>query len=155
MEEFEFKNFVVVTEYLSLTNKGIEELIRLSKEINYINELFDLTNSFVNMSRFDTAIREASLFLESTIKNFHNKPNLYGQQLLEYHIKQVVAKNGNFSSAAIKYYRSELRTMFNFIRNDFAHNFKVLTKEQCIVILFRLNNILMEFNEVVSVYLKS
>jgi len=37
-------------------------------------------------------------------------------------------------------------------RNDFAHNFRVLTEEQCKTVIYRINKTYIEFKEVIQVY---
>lgn len=151
-DDFVFRDCAVIKESICLTKNGIEELIKLSKEITLKENLSNLTDPLIKIDRFDTAIRDASLLLETTIKEFHKKPSLFGQHLVEFHIEEIIKNNNNFNSAAIKCYRGELRTIFNFIRNDFAHNFKVLTEEQCKMILLRINDTLCEFEEIINAY---
>lgn len=151
---FVFRNCAIIADCINLTKEGIDELIKLSNEIKLTEHLSNLTGPLIAIGRFDTAIREASLLIETTIKHFHNMPLLFGQKLIEFHIQEIIKNNDNFNSAAIKCYRGELRTIFSFIRNDFAHNFRVLTEEQCKVILSRINETLCEFEEVVNAYFK-
>ena len=124
----------------------------MNSEIN--DELRDLTNPLLEIERLDTAIRDASLFVETRINKIHSRSDLYGQRLVEFHIEDVIKHNNGINSAAIKCYRGELRTIFKFIRNDFAHNFKVLSVDQCKLILQRINDVLDEFNEVIEAYYK-
>jgi hypothetical protein len=153
-EEYASKDWVLINETISLTQNGFEELIRLSAEIDLVPDLYNLASPLIKIGRFDTAVRDACLFIETKIKEFHHEPQLYGEKLIDFHIKEIVKNNNNFDSAAIKCYRGELRTIFKFIRNDFAHNFKVLTEEQCKGILSRVNDIFIEFGEVASAYFK-
>ncbi len=153
-EGFISKNCVIIQEPISLTTKGLQELNNICKEIKLNDELDSLIKPLVAINKFDSAIRDASILIETKIKNFHNTPEKFGQKLIDFHINEVIKGNDNFNSAAIKTYRAELRMIFNFIRNDFAHNFKVLSEEQCRIILFRVSNLLDEFNEVISVYFK-
>lgn len=139
---------------ISISEKGLEMLAEISKDCYYAERLNNLIQPFIKLGRYDTAIREASLLVETSIKEFH-EVQLFGQKLIEFHINEVVKHNESNFSAAIKCYRGELRTIFKFIRNDFAHNFKVLTEEQCRVILFRINAAFLEFEEVVQVYFKN
>lgn len=151
-DEYEYKDCVIINGSLKLTSKGIEELIKLSREVKIVEELSNVTNTLSKISKYDTAIREASILIETKIKLYHNRPDLYGQKLIDYHIQEVIKHNKGFNSAAIKYYRYELRTLTKFIRNDFAHNFKVISQEQFNLVLARISNILTEFYEVTNVY---
>lgn len=148
-----FRSCAVIPNTISLTSKGIEKLLFLAKNIEYTAEVNDLVQPLIQIGRYDAAIREASLLIETSIKNFYGN-NKFGQNLIEFHINDLVKNNDNFYSAAIKCYRGELRTIFKFIRNDFAHNFKILSEGQCRVILQRINQIYIEFKEVVNAYYK-
>ena len=141
----------VILRQMSLTEKGWEKIKEISLSMQYDEAVKERVDSLISIGRFDTAVREASLLIESSIKAFY-KSKLYGSKLIEYHIEDIVERNDKFISAAIKGYRQELRTLFKFIRNDFAHNFRVLTEEQCKMILFRINEIYIEFKRVVRVY---
>lgn len=150
-DDWDYRDHVVIPDSISLTKEGILELAVLSEGIEYSEEIKSLTSPLLKLRRLDTAIREASLLIETSIKKFHNV-DLYGQKLIEFHIKDVVNNNDNFYSAAIKCYRGELRTIFKFIRNDFAHNFKILSEGQCRVILQRIDQTYNEFKEVINAY---
>lgn len=154
-DDFVFQNCAVIPNGVSLTENGIKELTKLSNEIRLIETLTILTQPLIDIKRFDTAVREASLLVETQIKEFHKRPSLFGQKLIDFHISEIIKNNDNFYSAAIKCYRGELRTIFKFIRNDFAHNFKVLTEEQCKLILARISDTLSGFNDVVSAYFEN
>lgn len=153
-EDWIYRDCVIIPDSISLTKKGISKLIDLSKGIEYGEEIKKLTQPLLRLKRFDTAIREASLLIETSIKKFHNE-DLFGQKLIEFHIKDIVKNNDGFYSAAIKCYRGELRTIFKFIRNDFAHNFKDITEGQCRVILQRIDQTYNEYKQVINVYYKN
>lgn len=153
-EYFGFKNCAIIPAGVSLTQNGVKELNNLSIEISLIKEVDTLTQPLIDIRRFDTAVRDASLLVETKIKEYHKRPDLFGQKLIELHIGEVIKNNDNFNSAAIKCYRGELRTIFKFIRNDFAHNFRILREEQCKLILARISDALSEFNCVINTYFK-
>jgi len=153
-DQGEFRDLVLIPEYVEITESGYQKLTQLASESKIGEELNGLTAPLISLNRFDTAIREASLLLEINIKKLHNKPSLFGHKLIDHHIKDVIRRNDNFNSASIKCYRGELRTAFKFVRNDFAHNFRVLTLEQCKLILNRINDVLEAFHETVEVFYK-
>lgn len=146
-----YRDCAIIPNAISLTNEGFQELKCLSRKFELSEKIELLTKPLLNLKRYDTAIREASLLIESSLKEFHNT-NKFGQHLIEFHINDIVKNNGDNYSAVIKCYRGELRTIFKFIRNDFAHNFKILREEQCRVILQRIDQTYNEFKEVVEVY---
>jgi hypothetical protein len=67
---YENKTYVIIDKYISLTLKGTDELIKLSHEVNLIEELSVITNPLLNIEKFDTAVREASILIETKIKEF-------------------------------------------------------------------------------------
>jgi hypothetical protein len=150
-DQIDFKDCAFIPNDIILTSLGIQVLSELSSAVNLSAEIYQLTGPLIKILRYDTAIREASLFIETSIKEFHGN-NLYGQKLIDYHINKTVSLNDNFFSSAIKCYRGELRTIFKFIRNDYAHNFKVISLDQCIMVLNRINDTYLEFQEVKKVY---
>jgi hypothetical protein len=150
-EEYIDRNCVYIHEKITLTEKGYSKLKELSQNIKLAEPISDLVEPLIKLNRYDTAIREASLFLETTLKAFH-KTDLYGQNLVDYHIKDVTQNNNQNKSAAIKNYRGELRTIFKFIRNEFAHNFMILDEPQCRFLLKRINRTYYEYLEVIDAY---
>jgi len=152
-DEFDliYKDHVIIPQRISLNEKGWGKIKEISISMQYEDAVKERVDTLISIGRFDTAVREACILIESSIKAFY-KIKLYGTNLIEYHINDIVKHNDNFTSAAIKGYRQELRTLFKFIRNDFAHNFRVLSEEQCKMILFRINEIYIEFKDVVKVY---
>lgn len=149
------KKCAIIPNGIFLSEIGSLELKNISSKISLTEELNALTQPLIDIKRYDTAVRDASLLIETKIKEYHKRPELYGQKLIEFHVGEVIKNNNNSNSAAIKCYRGELRTIFKFIRNDFAHNFKVLTEDQCILILARINDTLLEFNEVTEIYFEN
>jgi hypothetical protein len=127
-DDFVFKDFVDIPNFVKITEKGIAALIELSQKIEICPEINSLVKELIEIKRFDTVVREASLLLETSIKYFH-KTDLFGQNLIDLHIKDVIRHNDEFNVAVIKHYRSELRSIFKFIRNDYAHNFRILSEE--------------------------
>lgn len=153
-DELEYKDFVIIPEKFSISEAGWQMIRALSQHINLHSDIKELVDPLIFINRYDTAIREASLLVETSIKLFH-KVNLFGVKLIDYHINDLIIHNDNFNSAALKCYRNELRTLFKFIRNDFAHNFHVLHEEQCRMILFRISKVYEELMEVKNVYYKN
>jgi hypothetical protein len=146
-----YRGFAYIANSITLTSSGHRKIAELSHVIKLAEQVEELVNPLLKIDKYDTAIREASLLLESTMKKFHSS-NKFGQQLVEFHIKDVVKQNDNFYSAAIKCYRGELRTIFKYIRNDFAHNFRIVSSEQCRLILSKISDVFTQFEEVKAVY---
>lgn len=150
-EELEYKDFVIISEKFTISEAGWDVIKKLSQHVDWHPDIKQLVDSLVSICRFDTAVREASLLIETSIKQFHHI-DLFGVRLIDFHLDDLIARNNNSYSAALKCYRGELRTLFKFIRNDFAHNFHVLSEEQCRMILFRISKLYEEFLEVKRMY---
>lgn len=87
----------------------------------------------------DTAIREAALFLETELAR-RTGTHLYGQQLVGQYLKEIVQKAGA-DGAFQRHLRSELRTVFKFVRNEFMHNLVQLDRSRCVALLHRISAI--------------
>jgi hypothetical protein len=93
--------------------------------------------ALVAIHRWDTAVREACVLLETRIKTT-TQSQLYGARLIEQFTAELAPR---IIAAQLKVLRAELRTAFRFIRNDFMHNTRVLQEDQCIAILMRLSEV--------------
>lgn len=151
-EEFEGTHTCASVEGpLFITEAGWVALERLLSGQNLHVGIELATSDFIAIGRYDTAIREAALLLESNIKASVNGKS-FGHQLIESHIKHIVSCNQGFKSSSIKAYRNELRTVFSFVRNDFMHNFKEISKTECLAILARISRVYTEFKKVTVAY---
>jgi len=151
--EFVHREYVHIPEFITLTKQGFEALKIIDFSGTLHKEIESIVSPLIMIGKYDSAVREVSLFLETQIKVFH-KTNLFGQKLIAHHINAMIGNNDNYNSAALKNYNGELRTVFKFIRNDFAHNFRILTEVQCKIILYRISLVYAEFLEVINVYRK-
>lgn len=142
---------IILSESISITSKGWEKLLEISQEISLHPELEERVRPLEKLGLFDTAVRESSVMLETKIKSFHNV-ELFGQRLVEHHINEIIKSQKGYLSAAVKCYRGELRAAFKFIRNPFAHNLKELSVAQFRAILYRINDVYLEFFEVKEAY---
>ena len=63
-----------------------------------------------------------------------------GTELAEAYCAQLREKGGVID-AHLKWLRSELRTCFRFVRNDFMHNLRDLTEGQCLALVCRIADV--------------
>ena len=96
-----FRKCVHIEEKITLTDNGLEKLIDLSQRCEYSKNLNDLVEPLIQIKRYDSAVRDSSILLETSIKKFHETDS-FGQELIEFHINDIVKHNDNFFSAAIK-----------------------------------------------------
>ena len=73
---------------------------------------------------------------------------LFGQSLIDNYYKLLCSRYGGRTSAFFKLLRSELRTIFKFIRNDFAHALRDITEGQCRILLDRTSSALQKVNDI-------
>lgn len=143
---------VRVVDSIAITKSGWKFLEENADLSELDSELSDLVLPLIKIEKFDTAIREAALMIESKLKTFHGN-KMYGQKLINHHIGRIIEERGK-TSAAIKGYRHILRSTFKFIRNDFAHNFKKINLSQTLSVLDRISLLNREIDEVIEVYFK-
>lgn len=94
----------------------------------------------VALGQHDTAIREASVILESKLREkFARDSKSFGEALLAEVFSGMTERDGGTTAYNLGL-RSELRTLFAFVRNEFAHNLVPLTLARCNVLLERLSD---------------
>lgn len=133
--EFYFK-FIKYPEGVKLTLEGIEEIIKISVEIEVPERIEVLVRPLINIGYFESAVREVAIMFEDMIKKFHQSDK-YGQRLIEYHIQHCIKVNKENYNAGIKVYRNELITLNKYIRNPHMHSSTGLKKDTYQVILYR------------------
>ncbi|HYI01122.1 TIGR02391 family protein [Hyalangium sp.] len=144
----------LVKKGLRLSSLGLSALRKLmaTQKEGLHPELRLHAGEIVKIGRFDAAVREGCVLLESRLKDL-TKPSLYGQRLVDEFIAGL-DDAGRYVSADVKVLRSEIRTVFKFIRNDFMHNRRNVTEEQCWSILVRISSILRCLDSLVSEQVK-
>jgi len=67
-----------------------------------------------------------------------------------YHINDQIQKTIIFFLPTSNVIGQELRTAFKYIRNEYAHDSKKISKNQCLTLQHRLNALLLQVNNVIS-----
>jgi len=106
-DNYILRDCAVIPQRIGLTEAGIQKLHKIAMETNTTEVLRVLTQPLLDIKRFDTAIRDASLLVETKIKVFHKNPELHGQKLIQFHIKEIITKNNISNTALIKGYKGE------------------------------------------------
>ncbi|MEA3201355.1 MAG: hypothetical protein QOE90_2783 [Thermoplasmata archaeon] len=88
---------------------------------------------------FDVAVREAGVLLETRLRGTSGS-RAHGQALVRDFVASVVAREGR-KHAFTKIIEGELRTLFRFVRNEFAHNLVAMEEPRCRAILRRFGRV--------------
>lgn len=91
----------------------------------------------LEVGAFDAAVREACVMLEVYLKRVSGT-SLFGAKLVERYVSDL-KKSDKLIDAQLKWLRTELRSCFSFVRNEYMHNIHVLTEPQCIAVLCRVS----------------
>jgi hypothetical protein len=135
----------VAPEGVSLTPAGWDRLLTLRQPLALHSQLSARAAPLLKIGFFDSAVREAAILLESDLRR-RTGTDLYGQQLVIRYMKDVATKAG-VMGAFQRHLRSELRTLFMFIRNEFAHNIVRLPPERCYALLHRISAVIDMFDD--------
>jgi hypothetical protein len=95
-------------------------------------------SALLRIGYFDSAIREASILLEANLRS-RTATTHFGQRLVTHYVAQT-SNEGHLGSFQ-RHLRSELRTFFMFVRNEFAHNIVSLDEGRCYALLRRISAI--------------
>ncbi|WP_422733913.1 hypothetical protein ACN26Y_28750 [Micromonospora sp. WMMD558] len=96
----------------------------------------------VQSGLYDSALRELGVLIESRVRELASS-QLHGSKLIDLFIRRLADSN-RFHNAGLKILRSELRTAFKFVRNEFAHNVVDLPRPRAYALLGRMSHVLME-----------
>lgn len=123
---------------LRLTTAGWREVDTLasSERVVLHSLILERAVPIADIGHYDAAVREACVALESVLREIVGSRK-YGQPLIEEFIAALPTPP--FIAAYNKVMRSDLRSAFKFIRNDYAHNLRVIDGTQCRVVLARLS----------------
>lgn len=129
---------------IRVTKAGYRALLGLSPET--ISELHPAISRRVeplitistdpNNRYFDTAVREATFILEVRLKEVTGTQK-FGQELVTA-FWEMATRQKNLHPAL----RQELRAIFKFVRNEYAHNLRSISSKQCCALLHRTARVL-------------
>lgn len=139
-----------ITQFIWVTLGGFEasELFRLMRE--YDHDLLVKCFELILDRRFDTAIREASLVLETRLKQVINSTS-WGIDL----VNEAFGSKGKLSQRFAddgkrQAMRDLMAGVMGVIRNDFAHNFRSSSWSQTIAVVGFINMLLKQLNEIAN-----
>lgn len=125
--------------------KALRELMGRDRE-NLQSDILSRVIPIVDIGLYDTAIREACLILENRLRELTSS-DLYVENLVKHFISKL-KESGQYFFADMKVIDGQLRSVFKFVRNDYMHNLKTITEEQCYAILGRLSVILRNLEDI-------
>lgn len=106
---------------VQLTSSSDIEIERIARMLLEIPPDLDRRiNALLSAGLYDSAIRDLGVSLESRMR-IYTGGSEFGSRLVESYIRKLLA-TGDYLPARIKSLRQELRAIFKFVRNEFAHN---------------------------------
>jgi hypothetical protein len=137
----------IAREGILVSGKGVAHvatlLANMSKDLSVFGERVP---RLVQLGYYDTAVREASLGIESQIKNAI-KSNSWGDTLANEFIAKLRIGDA-FLESYLRVLRGQIRGALKFIRNDFMHNFVSIDETECRAILLRVVRVKLEIERV-------
>jgi hypothetical protein len=145
LEEFESLNpkpDVLFSDYsrsISMTSNG---WARLEEQLRHEFALsnFDRLKRLSDLELYDTAIRDAGVLLETVLRKATGSKQ-YGLRLVDIYVRKL-AEERHLSTASIRRLRTDLRSAFKFIRNEFAHQFIEVPQDRALALLSRLASLI-------------
>jgi len=86
---------------------------------------------------YDAAIRETCVLIEDRLRKVTSSSQ-HGQKLIDEFFARAFDSN-QLISAQLKAFQTEVRTAFKFVRNEYAHNLRELSRAECYAILVRMS----------------
>ena len=139
----DFRCFAIVPEsIICLTSKAFlhvrEKISELSRD--FITDISPVVRSLYDLGHHEPAVRQAVVTLEDSIKR-HLGSTRFGAKLGEEFI-QYLRSESNILESSIRSYSQELRMVFKFIRNVYAHNIVQIDETGALVLLLRIYRVL-------------
>jgi hypothetical protein len=135
-------------EGIAVTDSGFQANLAAARPLEGLcPEIKERVSAVLAIPLFDTAVREAGVILETRLREIVGS-SAFGQDLVREYYKLICSRQRERPSAFFKVLRGELRTLFKFVRNDFAHSLHEISESQCRSLLDRMSQALERINEV-------
>jgi len=141
--EDDFRCFAIVPEStIRLTPKAFFHVHEKVSELScdFITDISPVVRSLYDLGHHEPAVRQAVVTLEDSIKR-HLGSTRFGAKLGEEFI-QYLRNEANIPESSIRSYSQELRMVFKFIRNVYAHNIVQIDETGALVLLLRIYKVL-------------
>jgi hypothetical protein len=119
---------------VEVTSRGWAELERLLQNEPILSR-FERLQKLADLGMYDTAIREAGAILETALKEATGSSK-YGLRLVDIFVEKL-ENDQRYTDASVKRFRTDLRTAFKFIRNEFAHRTADVPRDRALALLVR------------------
>lgn len=142
-DEDDFRCFAIVPEStIRLTPKAFFHVREKVGELScdFITEISPVVRSLYDLGHHEPAVRQAVVTLEDSIKR-HLGSTRFGARLGEEFI-QYLRNEATILESSIRSYSQELRMVFKFIRNVYAHNIVQVDETGALVLLLRIYRVL-------------
>lgn len=139
IDEFdnEWDGYPSFTDVVSITGAGWEYLHSiLSESLIIPQDLARRLQPLIESGLFDSAVRDVGIALETRLRTLTGSTE-FGARLAETFVKDLAAQD-QYIGAYVKLVRTELRTAFKFIRNEYAHNLVDLPATRGLALLSRM-----------------
>lgn len=124
---------------ITMTDEGLHSLEEaLSLRFEPPPSLRSRLIPMLDAGLYDSAIREVSVHLEDMMRSSCRGISIYGQSLVDRFIEEL-GNRAIMPDAWLKVLRSELRTAFKFVRNEFAHNTVEMSRARGLSLLERMS----------------
>jgi len=150
-EEFDYIAYrswlgVIEGEEISVTPRGFDKLEELWRDGLEIPKSIDRRIRYLLEGElYDSALRDLGALAETRMRELSSKSS-YGQQLVGEFIEYASGLR-LYVNADIKVLRSELRTAFKFLRNEYAHKIVDLPKGRAYALVSLMCDIIRQLDE--------
>jgi hypothetical protein len=124
---------------IRITSPGWARLEEQPRHESTIQD-FDRLKRLADLGLYDTAIREAGVFLETRLRTATGSKQV-GIRLVDIYVRRL-ARERRFNIASIRRIRTDLRSAFKFIRNEFAHQSIEIPQDRALALLSRLASLI-------------
>lgn len=136
-----------LTEYgLSVTEVGWTQIDQIIDSEKISVTLRNRTDPLAKIGYYDAAVRDAAILLESAMRNAIGSTH-WGLRLIDEFYDNIKDKFGDWAAIDLTL-RNELRAIFKFTRNEFAHNFVEISEERYNAIIFRISRALVFIEQI-------
>ena len=141
--EDDFRCFAIVPEStICLTPKAFLHVREKVSELScdFITDISPVVRSLYDLGHYEPAVRQAAVTLEDSIRRLLGSTRI-GSKLGEEFI-QHLRNEANILESSVRSYSQELRMVFRFIRNEYAHNIVQIDETGALVLLLRIYRVL-------------
>ena len=107
---------------------------------DFITDISPVVRSLYDLGHYEPAVRQAAVTLEDSIRRLLGSTRI-GSKLGEEFI-QHLRNEDNILESSIRSYSQDLRMVFRFIRNEYAHNIVQIDEAGALVLLLRIYRVL-------------